>query len=160
MTPTPTPSLTSEGFPASKAERTLRRMLAQRSGIPFIYFDDGEAQGVRYGISIDFMRDSPEVILSRLQAVSIKSLEAEILNKPEAASPDSPPSKLSSQSQYEILESAYWRFNARCKGYAEWKQTPQSERDAFKAEVLSVVASFTSETREQNQNGSLSREPS
>ena len=31
-------------------------------------------------------------------------------------------------------EEAYWRFDARRKGYGEWKETPQSERDAFKAE--------------------------
>jgi hypothetical protein len=90
MTTAPSPSLTEDGFPSSKDERTLRRMLAQLSGIPHIYFDDGEAQGVRYGISIDFMRDSPEVIRSRLQAISLKALEVEILNKPEATLPTDP----------------------------------------------------------------------
>ena len=31
-------------------------------------------------------------------------------------------------------ETAYWRFDGRRKGYAEWKNAPQSERDAFKCE--------------------------
>lgn len=30
-------------------------------------------------------------------------------------------------------EAAFWEFDARRKGYGQWKQTPQSERDAFKA---------------------------
>lgn len=32
-------------------------------------------------------------------------------------------------------EFAYWQFDARRKGYAEWRQRPQSERDAFKQEI-------------------------
>lgn len=38
-------------------------------------------------------------------------------------------------------EIAYWRFDARHKGYADWKQCPQSERDAFKAEWRMAYAS-------------------
>lgn len=37
-------------------------------------------------------------------------------------------------------ETAYWRFDARKKGYAEWKGIPQTERDAFKAEFRASVA--------------------
>ncbi len=36
-------------------------------------------------------------------------------------------------------EVAYWNFDARKKGYAEWKGAPQSERDAFKAEIRIAV---------------------
>lgn len=39
----------------------------------------------------------------------------------------------------EACESAYWRFDARRKGYGSWKGTPQSERDAFKREALSLA---------------------
>lgn len=37
-------------------------------------------------------------------------------------------------------EEAYWRFDARRKGYGEWKEAPQSERDAFKAEYTDHAA--------------------
>jgi hypothetical protein len=37
-------------------------------------------------------------------------------------------------------EHAYWQFDARRKGYAEWRGAPQSERDAFKAEYCSALA--------------------
>lgn len=37
-------------------------------------------------------------------------------------------------------EAAYWRFDARRNGYGEWKETPQSERDAFKAEYTDHAA--------------------
>lgn len=33
----------------------------------------------------------------------------------------------------DMLEAAYWEFDARRKGYSQWKGMPQSERDAFKA---------------------------
>jgi len=35
-------------------------------------------------------------------------------------------------------EKAYWQFDARRKGYAEWEGMPQSERDAFKAECYMI----------------------
>lgn len=38
-------------------------------------------------------------------------------------------------------EAAFWSFDARKKGYAEWKGRPQSERDAFKAECRIGIAS-------------------
>jgi hypothetical protein len=36
-------------------------------------------------------------------------------------------------------EECYWRFDARRKGYGEWKDHPQSERDAFKTELKAAV---------------------
>lgn len=39
----------------------------------------------------------------------------------------------------DYAESAYWRFDARHKGYAEWKSAPMSERDAFKAEMRAAI---------------------
>ena len=36
------------------------------------------------------------------------------------------------------LEAAYWEFDARVKGYNEWKLHPQSERDAFKQVVRTL----------------------
>jgi len=36
-------------------------------------------------------------------------------------------------------EAAFWNFDARKKGYAEWKGRPQSERDAFKAEYRAAL---------------------
>lgn len=38
------------------------------------------------------------------------------------------------------LEAAYWRFDARHKGYGKWKQAPMSERDAFKAEMRNALS--------------------
>jgi hypothetical protein len=38
----------------------------------------------------------------------------------------------------DLIEAAYWRFDARRKGYAQWKATPMSERDAFKAEMRNL----------------------
>jgi len=40
----------------------------------------------------------------------------------------------------ERIEAAYWRYDARHKGYNEWKLAPMSERDAFKAEMRSALA--------------------
>lgn len=40
----------------------------------------------------------------------------------------------------DVAEESYWRFDARRKGYGEWKETPQSERDAFKAELQAALA--------------------
>jgi hypothetical protein len=37
--------------------------------------------------------------------------------------------------EYELLEIMYWEFDARRKGYGEYKHRPQSERDAFKAVI-------------------------
>lgn len=40
----------------------------------------------------------------------------------------------------DSAETAYWRFNARCKGFDKWKGAPQSERDAFKGEYRTATA--------------------
>lgn len=40
----------------------------------------------------------------------------------------------------ERIEAAYWRFDARHKGYGEWRRAPMSERDAFKAEMRNALA--------------------
>lgn len=45
-------------------------------------------------------------------------------------------------------ELAYWRFDARVKGYSEWKGRPQSERDAFKAEYRAAEDGFTARIAE------------
>lgn len=37
------------------------------------------------------------------------------------------------------IEAAYWRFDARHKGYGQWKPAPMSERDAFKAEMRNAL---------------------
>ena len=39
----------------------------------------------------------------------------------------------------ERIEAAYWRFDARRKGYGRWKQAPMSERSAFKAEMRNAL---------------------
>lgn len=41
--------------------------------------------------------------------------------------------------QEDRIEAAYWRFDARHKGYGPWKQAPMSERDAFKAEMRNAL---------------------
>lgn len=64
-----------DGMPASKAERHLRRLLAMRSGIPHVYSDDGEASGSEHGISIDFMREPVADIEAKLQALSVARIE-------------------------------------------------------------------------------------
>lgn len=43
--------------------------------------------------------------------------------------------------QEDRIEAAYWRFDARHKGYGQWKQAPMSERDAFKAEMRNALES-------------------
>ena len=40
----------------------------------------------------------------------------------------------------EAIEAAYWDFDARHKGYGRHKTAPQSERDAFKWAVRSLLA--------------------
>lgn len=39
------------------------------------------------------------------------------------------------------IERAFWNFDARRKGLGRWKNAPQSERDAFKHEVRSLIKS-------------------
>ena len=41
--------------------------------------------------------------------------------------------------QEDRIEAAYWRFDARHKGYSQWKTAPMSERDAFKAEMRNAL---------------------
>lgn len=43
----------------------------------------------------------------------------------------------------DFAEEAYWRFDARRKGYSEWKGHPQSEREAFKDELKTVSQRLT-----------------
>jgi hypothetical protein len=40
----------------------------------------------------------------------------------------------------QMIEAAFWNFDARWKGDGAWKGRPQSYRDAFKAEVRVLVA--------------------
>ena len=42
--------------------------------------------------------------------------------------------------QENRIEAAYWRFDARRKGYSYWQSAPMSERDAFKAEMRNALA--------------------
>lgn len=46
---------------------------------------------------------------------------------------------LSDETVNAAAEAAYWQFDARRMGYAEWKGAPQSERDAFKAEARKLA---------------------
>ncbi len=41
----------------------------------------------------------------------------------------------------EKIEQLYWEFDARVKGYAKWKETPQTDRDAFKSVMRTAVYS-------------------
>jgi hypothetical protein len=47
--------------------------------------------------------------------------------------------RLRDQQVNDKLEQAYWEFDARHKGYGQWRNAPQSERDAFKAVVRTLV---------------------
>jgi hypothetical protein len=40
----------------------------------------------------------------------------------------------------DLLELLYWEFDARRKGYGEWRRVPQSERDAFKHVMVQFAA--------------------
>jgi hypothetical protein len=64
-----------DGMPASAAERHLRRLLAQRVGMPHTYYDDGEAQGQEHGITIDFMREPVADIDAKLRALNVARAE-------------------------------------------------------------------------------------
>ena len=48
----------------------------------------------------------------------------------------------SDQDFEDKLEAAYWQFDSRRRGLTEWKGLPQSERDAFKNEVRTFLASL------------------
>lgn len=48
----------------------------------------------------------------------------------------------------DAAEESFWRFDARRKGYGPWKETPQSERDAFKAEVAALRAELEQAKKE------------
>jgi hypothetical protein len=67
-----------DGMPASKTERTLRRMLcAQRHG-PAAYMDDGEASwgGDDFQRGTDYMRETPEAIQQAWMNAGRKQLAA------------------------------------------------------------------------------------
>ncbi len=49
-------------------------------------------------------------------------------------------------------ETAYWNFDARKKGYAQWKGVPQTERDAFKAEYRAALDHSASAAKGEAQN--------
>ena len=69
------PERRADGMPASADERHLRRLLAQRVGMPHTYYDDGEAQGQEHGISIDFMRELVADIDAKLRALNVARFE-------------------------------------------------------------------------------------
>lgn len=48
----------------------------------------------------------------------------------------------------DALEQAYWRFDARRKGYSQWSSNPQSERDAFKSELRGLLHDYLSTNNE------------
>ena len=62
-------------MPASADERHLRRLLALRVGMPYTYWDDGEAFGQEHSISIDFMRETVAEIEAKLRALNVARLE-------------------------------------------------------------------------------------
>ena len=64
-----------DGMPTSPEARYLRRLLARYSGIPQMYWDDGEAQGWQRGVTIDFMRDPVSDIDAKLMALSLARLK-------------------------------------------------------------------------------------
>lgn len=47
------------------------------------------------------------------------------------------------------LERGYWDFDARRKGYAEYKSHPQTERDAFKQVVRKLIKDFNEDHSRQ-----------
>lgn len=56
-----------------------------------------------------------------------------------------PSDRLEAVLEEDRIEAAYWRFDARHKGYGPWLLAPMSERDAFKAEMRNTLA--TEKTR-------------
>lgn len=117
-----------DGMPASAVERELRRLLCSVYAGSRAYMDDGEASLADRMPHIDFMRMSPGLIRTCIMA---RALDAR---------PKDPPSV--DVAREELIEQAYWRFDARKKGYGLWQGRPQSERDAFKAEIRSLVQLF------------------
>lgn len=71
-----------DGMPASASERHLRRLLAGRVNMPHAYYDDGEAQGMEHGISIDFMREPVADIAAKLRALGVARYECELVAAP------------------------------------------------------------------------------
>ncbi len=65
---------------------------------------------------------------------NIEALEAALAASEVQAEP-----ALSDSTIDAAAEAAYWQFDARRKGYAEWRGAPQSERDAFKAEARALA---------------------
>ena len=58
------------------------------------------------------------------------------------AGPDlaTPSGGYEAEPEEDRIEAAYWRFDARHKGYGKWKTAPMSEREAFKAEMRNALA--------------------
>jgi uncharacterized protein YaiI (UPF0178 family) len=49
------------------------------------------------------------------------------------------------EEQEEMLEYMYFEFDARRSGYNQWKQNPQSERDAYKQTFRNFLNKVTNE---------------
>lgn len=64
----------SDGMSRHAEVRALRRLVGQLAGFDKPYTDDGEYSGEKYGISVDFMRDSVSTIQGNLFKCSLKEV--------------------------------------------------------------------------------------
>lgn len=70
-----TSKIIGDSLPAmSKGERLLRELVAFGYGGPHLYTDDGELSCAAYWPHIDFMRDTPEEIQSKIRQRNMKKL--------------------------------------------------------------------------------------
>jgi hypothetical protein len=118
--------------PNSPQSTMTYRDLNRLTGRNFIFSSCGGDFGGSI-MHIEIEHGGGNAAISELANAAIRhALEAfqVVLPRPPAMTP----------SDDDPAELAYWRFDARVKGDAEWRGRPQSERDAFKAEYRIAMA--------------------
>lgn len=109
--------------------RALRRVLGYVCGIPHSYRDDGEFQSQQFGISIDFLRDTPAKIHQSMQAIWAKKASERVDN--DVLPPVNTPVL------FHMASSDSWQpFTVT--GYYVWKN--HDNKPGFRVNVLGIDA--------------------
>ena len=114
---------------------------------------DAMSKRLRFGRTIDTSAaaERRSVYVTKAEALVLKACIPEVLKLAAVLAVESTGLAKSRHGSTEEadIEAAYWRFDARRKGYAQWNSSPMSERDAFKAEMRLTVRSVREECAEQ-----------
>lgn len=86
--------------------------------------------------TLGILNDNADAVVRQAASMGYVNGHKDAAPTPAAA----PKAALTDKQVNDLAEAAYWNFDARKKGYAEWRGRNQSERDAFKAEFRIAIA--------------------